>query len=330
MQERSEEFDVGVIVGRFQAHELTEAHVDLIQAVCDAHDKVIVILGLSPLMVTSRNPLDFESRKQMILESFPNVTVAYIKDVVDDVIWSRKLDEIVGDLVSPTQTVVLYGGRDSFVPHYKGKHKTRTLESSVWVSATEVRKRLRRSVSNSPDFRHGVVWASMNRFPTTYTTVDVAVFNDDETKILLARKANETKFRLIGGFADPASETFEADARREVAEEAHIEITDPVYVGSQKIDDWRYRGEVDKIKTLLFRAKRQYGRPTPDDDIIELRWFDFDKVQVNDLVPEHVHLFMMLKPPHWKRVIDGTTGDTTGIALVNSTSSISSINIQNT
>jgi bifunctional NMN adenylyltransferase/nudix hydrolase len=51
--------------------ELHDAHKDLIETVCDKHDKVIIFLGLSPLMVTRENPLDFESRKQMILEQFP-------------------------------------------------------------------------------------------------------------------------------------------------------------------------------------------------------------------------------------------------------------------
>ena len=296
MQERSDEVDVGVIVGRFQCHELTEAHVDLIQTVCDAHDKVIVILGLSPLMVTARNPLDFESRKDLILSSFPSVTVAYVKDMASDDVWSRKLDEVVGDLVSPTQSVVLYGGRDSFVPHYTGRHQTRTLESKTYVSASEVRRRLRRSVHDSADFRHGVVWASMNRFPTVYSTVDVAIFNEDETQLLLARKRHEARYRFIGGFSDVRDASLEATVRREVQEEADISVTDPEYVGSCLIDDWRYRGEVDCIRTALFQCKILSGRPAPNDDIHELRWFDVARLSGQDLVDEHLPLLVMLRP----------------------------------
>lgn len=294
MQERSEEFDVGVIVGRFQTHELTDAHIQLIETVCKAHDKVIILLGLSPLMATTRNPLDFESRKQMILNHFPDVTIAYIKDVSDDSVWSSKLDEIVSDLTSPTQSSVLYGGRDSFSTHYNGIHHVRNLESNTYISATEVRKRLRRSVSNSPDFRHGVVWASMNRYPTSYTTVDVAVFNEDQTEILLARKSGESKYRLIGGFASPDSESFEDDARREVSEEAGIEIGDLKYIGSKLINDWRYRNEVDKIKTMLFTSKIVFGRPEPKDDIVELRWFNLIQLTDNNIVDEHIKLIQMV------------------------------------
>jgi bifunctional NMN adenylyltransferase/nudix hydrolase len=71
MRLQEDSYDVGVIVGRFQVPELHDAHKDLIETVCDKHDKVIIFLGLSPLMVTRENPLDFESRKQMILESSP-------------------------------------------------------------------------------------------------------------------------------------------------------------------------------------------------------------------------------------------------------------------
>lgn len=281
-----EQYDVGVIVGRFQVPDLHDAHYDLIRHVCDAHDKVVIFLGVSPLMVTRENPLDFEARKQMVLEKFPAVNVLYIKDQPNDDVWSRKLDEQVGDLITPTQSVVLYGGRDSFISHYGGKYPTRELEQDVWVSGTEVRRNVSRSsVKASAEFRAGAIWAAYSQFPTTYTTVDVAVFSEDWKKLLLARKENERMYRLIGGFADPQSDSFEDDARREVAEEAHIEISDPHYLGSFKVDDWRYRNEVDKIKTLLFRATILSGDPQPDDDIEELRWCTLS--DLIKIVPTH-------------------------------------------
>lgn len=275
MRVKTDTYDVGVIVGRFQVPELHDAHLDLIQTVCDNHDKVIIFLGLSPLMVTRENPLDFESRKQMILDKFPNVNVLYAKDVNSDSIWSKRLDEMIGDVITPNQSVVLYGGRDSFIAHYEGRYPTTELVQDTYVSGNEIRRSVsRKSVKKSADFRAGVVWAAFSQFPTVYTTVDVAIFNEDESKILLGRKEHEKGYRLIGGFASPDSPSFEADARREVMEEAGIEITDPEYVGSFLIDDWRYRGEIDKIKTVLFKARLMYGQPRPDDDIAEVKWFD--------------------------------------------------------
>ncbi len=301
MKTKVDKTDVGVLVGRFQVHSLHEAHIELIQDVCDSHSKVIIFLGLSPCLVTRNNPLDFESRKQMILERFPQVNVLYIKDVGDDKIWSKKLDEAIHDLVSPNQTVTLYGGRDSFIRHYFGKYKTQELESTRIISGSEIRKEISSKVKADPNFRAGVIWASHNQYPKVLTCVDVAVMNDKK-QILLARKPNESAYRFIGGFADPRSMSFEIDAKREVSEEAHIEVDELEYVGSTVIDDWRYRGEVDKIKTLLFKAKYIFGHPEADDDIAELRWFDLAHLITNEaslVVEEHRKLLNMLAMNLW-------------------------------
>ena len=264
-------FDVGIIVARFQVPDLTEAHIQLLDHVFEEHSKVIVFLGNSPLWATQRNPLDFQARKQMLLASYPELNVVFINDMNDDELWSKGLDKQIGSLIHPGQTAVLYGGRDSFIAHYSGKHPTIELEQESWYSGTALRKQVGGAgTKETSDFRRGVVWATLARYPTVYTTVDIAIF--DDTRILLGRKPNEKLFRLIGGFAEPDSPSFEADAIREVSEETGIEISRPEYIGSYKIDDWRYRQEVDKIKTLLFQARYIFGNPTPGDDIEEVRW----------------------------------------------------------
>ena len=91
MKDARPQYDVGALVGRFQVHELHEAHKALIQHVFDNHEKVIIFLGLSPLPVSFNNPLDFESRKQMILAEFPEAIVLYCKDTVSDEVWSRMI-----------------------------------------------------------------------------------------------------------------------------------------------------------------------------------------------------------------------------------------------
>jgi bifunctional NMN adenylyltransferase/nudix hydrolase len=279
MKVKEELNDVGVIVGRFQVPELHPAHVEIIEHVIEAHGKVVIVLGLSPLRATRRNPLDFEARKQMILETFPEVNVVYIKDQYSDKVWSKKLDEIIEDVTTPSQTVMLYGGRDSFVDHYEGKHPTTVLESERYFSGNEVRKSVSgRSVRATPDFRAGAVWQAFNQFPTAYVTVDVGVFNEDGSKLLLVRKPYEKEWRLPGGFISPDENSLEQAARRETLEETGASITDPKYVGSFLVDDWRYRGESDKIMTTLFEAKYMSGPITPDDDVAEAGWFEIDKL----------------------------------------------------
>ena len=286
--------DVGVLVGRFQVHELHAAHLDLIQSVCSEHGKVVIFLGLSPLMVTQNNPLDYESRKQMIQEKFPNVIILYVNDCFSDEVWSEALDAQLKPVLNPGQTAILYGSRDSFISHYHGKHPTQELIQEVYVSGSESRKTISKKVKASPDFRAGVIWAAYNQYPKCYPTVDIAIFNEDYTKLLMARKPKEDKYRFVGGFADPKSENYEADARREVAEETGIETSEMEYIGSAKIPDWRYRSEVDCIKTLFFRTKYVFGAVRANDDIVEARWFEWDKLTKNQLVETHHILFDML------------------------------------
>jgi bifunctional NMN adenylyltransferase/nudix hydrolase len=296
------EYDIGVIVGRFQIHELHDAHRDLISYVIDRHKKVVIFLGTSPLPNSTNNPLDFESRKQMILAEFPQAIVLYVKDHPSDTEWSKKLDEQINDLRVGSQTVVLYGGRDSFISHYTGKFPTQELLQETFMSGNAVRKEIARSSArNSPEFRAGAIWASQSRFPTAYQCVDVVVLNEDGTKILLGQKKTDgDRWRFFGGFSDPRSESLEQDARREVAEEAGIEIGDVTYVGSTIIDDWRYRSEPDCIKTALFRAKYLHGRPAPGDDIDVVQWFPvavscpYQYIEKH-LVPSHLPLLNLLK-----------------------------------
>jgi bifunctional NMN adenylyltransferase/nudix hydrolase len=298
MQEVRRVYDVGVIVGRFQVPALHDAHRDLINHVREEHRKVVIFLGVSPLFVTRENPLDFEARKQMILEEFPDVNVLYVKDQLADEVWSRKLDEQIKDVLTPSQTVVLYGGRDSFIRRYTGKLPTRELEAAqrVFLSGSEIRKEVARgSAKASSDFRRGVVWAAYSRFPTSYQAVDVAVISDDATQLLLGRKPNETKLRFIGGFVDPSDPSLEAAARRETQEEASIAIGDPVYLGSVRVNDWRYRAEPDKILTAMFAANHLSGRPVAADDLAEVRWVDRFGVKATDLMPTHQPLLELVQ-----------------------------------
>lgn len=297
MKQKTKNIDVGVIVGRFQSYELHEGHKELISFVKKNHHRTVIILGLSPLKTTYRNPLDFQARKQMIQEEFPDIDVLYIKDMSSDTQWSKNLDMIIDDIVGPSCSVALYGSRDSFIDSYKGKYETIALESNVYQSASANRELISKTTQPNKDFRKGVIWATYNRFPTAYTTVDVAIFNETYDKILLGRKAGENKYRLIGGFSDVKSDSFEEDARREVYEETGLEVGNITYVSSILIDDWRYRNEKDKIKTILFTAKVIFGKAEANDDIEEIRWFDFSLICSDDsvIIDAHKPLINILK-----------------------------------
>ena len=291
--------DCGVVVGRFQVNELHEAHIDLIQSVVNQHDRVLLFLGNSLIRNTLNNPLDYRARRAMITEKFPNVEVHYINDVpTDDVKWSKNLDKMIGEQLLPMQTVTLYGSRDSFLKSYHGKYKVCELEATTFISGTEVRRRVCNNYPPTADYRAGMIAATAYRFPTAFQTVDIAVVNDRK-EVLLARKPESKKWQFIGGFSDPRSNSLEQDAKREVSEEAGIEVDSITYLGSTLIDDPRYRGEVDKIKTAFFIAKYVFGKPEGADDVAEVKWIALSKLKDNDLVPEHVVLLDIF----WKKVL---------------------------
>ena len=284
------EGDVGVVVARFQTDNLTEGQIQLLHTVQERHPKVVVFLGISPLMGTRNNPLDFQSRKLMIEAAFPEIIVLYINDVNNDLAWSRNLDEQIAS-VAKGQKVVLYGSRDSFIPHYRGRNSTVELNASMNMSATDVRRHVASHVKDSPDFRKGAIWQAYNAFPTSFSTVDVAVLNEDGTQVLIGKKPHEILWRFPGGFTDVGSDSDEEDARREVMEETNVEIADLRYLFSMKMRDWRYRGEVDCCRTHFFTAKYVYGAPTAGDDLDKVKWERIEDLSPDSFVPGHDELF---------------------------------------
>jgi bifunctional NMN adenylyltransferase/nudix hydrolase len=266
-------YEIGVIIGRFQLHQLHKAHCDVIESVLSNHKKVILFLGVTKVIGSSSNPLDFASRKAMIQEKYPEIVVLSLPDTRSDEIWSRNLDSRIRE-VFQIGNVLLYGSRDSFIPHYKGQFDTAELEQEIYVSGTEVRKQVSEEIKSSKEWRAGVIYGSYNRYSTSYQTVDVAVFNEEENQLLLAKKPGEDKYRFIGGFVDVKDTSLEHTAKREFMEEAGAEISITGYIGSFRVDDWRYRSERDKIMTTLFKAKYLFGHLEPSDDVEELRWFD--------------------------------------------------------
>ncbi len=286
-----------VICGRFHFHELQKTHIDLIQKVVDKHEKTLIILGLSPVRNSLVNPLEFKHRKAVINEVFPNLEVHYIDDNRDDVVWSKNLDKQITKWTSPGQTVTVYGGNDNLLKVYKGKYPTAELESDIFVSSAEIRRNIINSYPPTKDFRAGLIAATGLRYPTCFTAVDIAVYDKTKNQILLARKPGEKQYRFVGGFSDPQNNSFESDAIRELKEETGLTVgeNDLTYLGTSKIDDWRYRGSVDCIKTIFFLADYQGGTPQADDDIEEVRWFSLTDINEDVVVYEHKVLVELLR-----------------------------------
>lgn len=282
----------GIIIGRFQVFELNAVHLKLIESVRQKHDHLLVFLGTNPAP-SDRNPLDWEFRGQMFYDHYDEKIPIYdMPDLPDDRIWSQELDRRIM-AVRPEMPVTLYGSQEEFVARYSGRFPAEALDAAE-EDFPEILDM--ESTTNLRDFRAGVLYATFRRFPTVYPTVDVAVFRPDFSELLLARKENETRYRLPGGFTDPEDDSYEMAALRELGEECgEIEIDELTYLGSCRIADWRYRGSADSIITHLYACTLVDGDPEPSDDIAELRWFEVSKLRASHFVPEHQPLFEMLQ-----------------------------------
>lgn len=300
---------VGVLICRFQLDELHEGHKRLVDFVCGNHKQVIIFLGIPRITNTKRNPLDFETRKAMVLASYPDVIVLPLFDQRYNDVWSQKLDEACMVPFGET-TCVLYGSRDSFIPYYSGKFPTVEVKHTVEKDATSIRKQIAEDKPRkSSDFRAGVIYATYQKRPVVHPTVDVAVLNK-KGMLLLARKPAEQLFRFVGGFVDPSDIDLEAAGRRELFEETKLSGIDMKFITSKLVDDWRYAREESKIMTNLLLAfdDGKIGNPEADDDIAEVKWFDIndlntpEKIEVQ-IMPEHRELMLKLitqiRPKTW-------------------------------
>lgn len=288
----------GVVVGRFQVNNLHEGHWELLKAVNSRHTRVIVFLGCNPSGLTKYNPLNFEARKGMIQEPFPDFTILPIGDQRSDKNWSKELDKRIDEVVNYGE-VTLYGSRDSFIPHYSGKYSPIELSLDMTQkdpsSGTDIREKITNTVLNSSDFRAGMIYTQNNMWPRVITCVDALIVYG--TDFLMGRKAGETSWRFIGGHAEASQNSFEDDIKKEIREETSLTVTDLSYLGSSRISDWRWRNNSDSIKTLLFQAIVSDKNAKAGDDIEEIAWFETDKLFCENfpIVEEHKALLDIVR-----------------------------------
>lgn len=312
--------EVGVIIGRFQTPRLHKAHKELINAAFELHKKVIVLLGVAPIKLSKRDPLDYMSREIMLKEAYSRAVVLPVEDMPNDRLWSEEVDSAIRRTVGAA-SCMLYGSRDSFIPHYSGRYPVTELPSSHTVSATAAREEASREVRGEEAWRIGIIYATSQRFLISYQCTDAVIWRRRRalgwsdsvigppastaagkiigTEILLGRKKDDEggKWRFLGGFMDPVKdECLEDGARREAWEETGKTLTfaSCEYVASHKVKNWRYLKESDKIMTAVFLLEYLSGEPVGSDDIAQVAWFDLEEVG-GRLVEEHRPLWPKAK-----------------------------------
>lgn len=294
---------LGVVVGRFQTDVITDGQLKLIECAQKNSERVLIVIGQSRSRLSFTNPLPFEARKIMLVNSalldLSKTSIVKLMDEKYDEMWSNNLDNLIieelkGENIS---NATIYGGRDSFKKSYHGKAEVVEVSFGIdHISATDVRKQIHSEIGDSKSWRSGVIFASAHRYPVSYQTVDIAVVNFGKMEALLGKRSNEQKYRFVGGHVDPTDDSLEEASKRECTEECgNIETDNYKYVGSYRIDDWRHRKEKDKILTAFFCCNYIFGKPKAKDDIDELKWFDLTKVTIDDVEPEHHILLGSLK-----------------------------------
>jgi bifunctional NMN adenylyltransferase/nudix hydrolase len=290
---------IGVIIARFQSPYLHEGHKSLVESVKVKHNTTVIVLGVSPVRGSKRNPLDFQTRERMIKKVYPDVVVLPLSDHPLDTKWSQNLDTLLANTF-PGSSFKLYGSRDSFKSYYSGNNETIELPENGNYSATLIREQISDKVMDSEEFRTGIIYAYSNTYLKVYPTVDIAVFRNDRAEMLLGRKDIDNKWRLLGGFSDPTDDSYEEAAARELREECGDIVTAPMqYEGSFRVADWRYKSEQDKIITTLFSTDYIEGETVGSDDIAEVRWFTLETIKkmidAEQTAPEHTkHLNVLL------------------------------------
>lgn len=296
----TKKYKVGVTVGRFQVSDLHYAHIKIIYDMMVAHEKVCIFLGVSSAMGTDKDPLDFESRKIMIEEQFPNVIVEPITDQRSDEEWSKNLDIRIKQLF-PKQSVLICGGRDSFLDHYCGKYPTQEFPKINHFPGSEVRKKIGEKTLASSEFRKGQIYLTQKQYPRTFFTVDIACIspNGKTDMVLLGKKAKNDKLRFPGGFIDPTDESLFHAAKRELFEETNLDIDlkEFNFLTSVRINDWRYRGSKDGIMTNFLVCNDDPKQKTQaKDDLVAVEWCDInDKKLEEKITPSHLILLKTLK-----------------------------------
>lgn len=295
------EYDVGVIVGRFQVHELHPGHRELLDYIHDNHDTMIVVIGNTTL-ASRDNPLPYNARRVMIQQMYPSAIIVPLNDMRSDKLWSDTLDTKIKDVIRPTETVCLYGSRDGFTETYSGGFPTQELVASepFW-SGTEVRSKLINKVQTSADFRAGIIYASGGDWPRVIPTVDAVIFESSERKaVYMVRKNGESQFRFPGGYAEGGM-SYKAAVRKEIREEVgSMSVESLDYLGDTGIDDWRL-GSRTTIHTTVFVGTKTFGKTgdfTDTNEIAEVRPFTVTNLLLGykkSVVPEHHVIVEMLK-----------------------------------
>lgn len=285
---------VGAIVGRFQVDDLHPGHVALINHALSLHRHVVVFIGVDPMAGTRHDPLDYPTRARMVRSRFPVVETMPIQDMGSDEDWSRQIDGQLVVFCPQLTEATLYGGRDGFVPHYRGIHRAFEIDTGIsYQSGTALRRDIGRTFYDSIDFRRGIIHATQNTRQHVLTSVYIAALKGG--KLLLVRQQHNPGWTLPGATLSPL-ERLDAQARRALSLHVDGSIEGPIrFVGGVEAVDmgWPFRHFDAGTFGLLMAGDVTFGPLTPAKGAATLKTALFELPLVDGLNVEPSHRTMI-------------------------------------
>lgn len=211
---------LAVIVGRFQTYSIEE-HLGysqiLIAESLKIAEKILFIIGCQQIVdsciitcdddfenllgVNKKNPLNYDSRRIMILQYFSSHNlssrlsdITFIHDLNSDILWSNNLDQIIknNSAMIENNEIILVGSRDSFIKSYRGIFETKNLISEIIFSSTQMRESIEPNFENK-SFQIGFI-ASQKLMLFS----KVILPDEDSRKGFIYGIINKDKFKIKG------------------------------------------------------------------------------------------------------------------------------------
>jgi bifunctional NMN adenylyltransferase/nudix hydrolase len=304
-----------VVIGRFQTPWPTPAHRELLDIAIQhaGPEGVVLVLLATSSTITKANPLSYAIRASIMrqflrertsgLDEAPYCHVAPINDHPFDAQWVSNVHEQIRGhgLENPT----LIWGHDSSRHVYEANggtyacHTIKHIDDHASVLRQRVRPPYGEPQDNMFEFTRGMIYQTERMYPQTYPTVDVALVRElpqggmalppgsvdhrrRRLEVAMCRKPGEPEgmWRFPGGFVDPKDVNHEAAAMRELTEElgSHV-VSNLMYLGSVRVNDWRYRRGPEGIMTTFFGMRHVNGDLEASDDISHATWIPLERVQ---------------------------------------------------
>lgn len=127
----------------------------------------------------------------------------------------------------------------------------------------------------------------------------VAIIHDKNRLLFGKKKENigpyPNSWMLIGGGINLDSETVEEALLREIKEETQLTVANITQIGFDEDFESDKNGKPTHYIFLIYSVQYVSGTPIPGDDIIELKWFNKNKIKNLSLSRPTIKLFKKLK-----------------------------------